>query len=333
MKALLSKKINDRFSLNLENTNVPIIKDDEVLIKVIACGINYPDTLIIEDQYQIKPNRPFAPGGEVSGVIVKKGKKVVGWSENDRVVAITSYGGLAEFVSCKVNKLVKLPNNITMAIGAGFLFTYGTAYHALHDRGRLTSDETILVLGAAGGVGLAAVELAKVTGALVIGAVSDDTKKKAVLEAGADQCFLYPRNIKELPAKSRSEIFKEHLAGRNPNIIFDIVGGAYSEAALRSIAWEGRFLIIGFPSGIAKLPLNLPLLKGCECTGVFWGTFCEKNQEKAKRNHEHLIRLLKDGKLKPKISEVHGLENAERAIEQLKRRKVIGKVVVIVSDS
>ena len=331
MKALLSEKIDDRFSLNLQTTDVPTIEDDEVLIKVIACGINYPDTLIIKDQYQIRPKRPFAPGGEVSGIIVNKGKKVIGWHENDRVIAITSYGGLAEYVSCKADKLVKLPNSIPMANGAGFLFTYGTAYHALHDRGRLTSNETVLVLGAAGGVGLAAVELAKAHDAYVIGAVSDDLKKNAVLESGADQCFLYPKNMVELPARSRSEIFKEHLAGRSPNIIFDIVGGAYSEAAIRSIAWEGRFLIVGFPNGIAKLPLNLPLLKGCECTGVFWGTFFEKSRAKAKENHEHLVRLLETGKLKPKISTVLGLENAEEAIGRLKRRDVVGKVVVMVS--
>ena len=333
MKALLSEKIDDKFSLHLQTTDIPTVEDDEVLIRVMACGINYPDTLIIKDQYQIRPNRPFAPGGEVSGIIVNKGRKVIGWHEDDRVIAITSYGGLAEYVSCKADKLVKLPNSIPMADGAGFLFTYGTAYHALHDRGRLTTNETVLVLGAAGGVGLAAVELAKAHNAYVIGAVSDDQKRNAVLESGADQCFLYPKNIAELPPKSRSEIFKERLAGKSPNIIFDIVGGPYSEAAIRSIAWEGRFLIVGFPSGIAKLPLNLPLLKGCECTGVFWGTFFEKSQKKARENHEYLVRLLEEGKLKPKISTVFGLENAETAIERLKRREVIGKVVVMISHN
>ena len=333
MKALLSEKNNDRFRLNLQTTDIPAVADDEVLIRVMACGINYPDTLIIKDQYQIRPNRPFAPGGEVSGIIVNKGRKVIGWHEDDRVIAITSYGGLAEYVSCKADKLVKLPNSIPMVYGAGFLFTYGTAYHALHDRGRLTTNETVLVLGAAGGVGLAAVELAKAHNAYVIGAVSDDQKRNAVLESGADQCFLYPKNIVELPPKSRSEIFKERLAGKSPNIIFDIVGGPYSEAAIRSIAWEGRFLIVGFPSGIAKLPLNLPLLKGCECTGVFWGSFFEKSQKKARENHEYLVKLLEGGKLKPKISTVFGLENAEKAIERLKRREVVGKVVVMVSHN
>ena len=331
MRALLSEKIDDKFSLNIRTTDLPIIEDDEVLIKVIACGINYPDTLIVKDEYQIRPTRPFAPGGEVSGTIVKRGKKVVDWHDGDRVVAITTFGGLAEYVSCKAERLVKLPSGIPMANGAGFLFTYGTAYHALHDRGRLTSNETVLILGAAGGVGLAAVELSKAHGAFVIGAVSDEQKKTADLNAGADHCFIYPKNIGELPPKSRSEIFKENLVGNSPNIIFDIVGGAYSEAALRSIAWEGRFLIVGFPSGIPMLPLNLPLLKGCECTGVFWGTFFEKSQAKAKENHEYLVKLLKEGRLRPKISKVLGLENAIEAIGRLKRREIIGKIVVIVS--
>ena len=331
MRALLSEKINDKFSLRLQSTEIPIINDDEVLIKVIACGINYPDTLIIKDEYQIKPTRPFAPGGEVSGIILQKGKKVVDWHDGDRVIAITTFGGLAEYVSCKADKLVKLPDGIPMATGAGFLFTYGTAYHALHDRGRLTSNESVLVLGAAGGVGLAAVELAKAHGASVIGAVSGEQKKAAVINAGADQCFIYPKNMVDLPAKSRSEIFKESLVDTSPNIIFDIVGGAYSEAALRTIAWEGRFLIVGFPSGIPKLPLNLPLLKGCECTGVFWGAFFEKNRAKAKENHEYLVKLLKEGRLRPKISKVCGLENAEAAIGRLKRREIIGKIVVVVS--
>ena len=218
-----------------------------------------------------------------------------------------------------------------MATGAGFLFTYGTAYHALHDRGRLTSNESVLVLGAAGGVGLAAVELAKAHGASVIGAVSGEQKKAAVLKCWCRSMLHLSKNIVDLPAKSRSEIFKESLVNTNPNIIFDIVGGAYSEAALRSIAWEGRFLIVGFPSGIPKLPLNLPLLKGCECTGVFWGTFFEKNRAKAKENHEYLVKLLKEGRLRPKISKVFGLENAEEAIGRLKRREIIGKIVVVVS--
>lgn len=332
MKALLSEKINDTFRLNIKNIDLPNINDDEVLIKVAACGINYPDSLIIKDQYQIRPNRPFSPGGEVAGTILQKGSLVEEWNENDRVIAITNFGGLAEFVACKTEQLVKLPDGISMANGAGFLFTYGTAYHALHDRGRLAPDETVLILGAGGGVGLAAVELAKARGAAVIGAVSDDQKKTAVMEAGADECFLYPKDIHHLPVKSRSKVFKERLRGKNPDIIFDIIGGAYSEAALRSIAWEGRFLIVGFPSGIANLPLNLPLLKGCECTGVFWGAFFEKNPMAAKKNHERLIQLLEKGVLKPKVSIVRGLKNGEDAIHQLTTRRAIGKLVVKVSD-
>ncbi|MEC8148207.1 MAG: NADPH:quinone oxidoreductase family protein [Pseudomonadota bacterium] len=332
MKALLSEKINEKFKLSLKRIDMPSIEDDEVLIKVAACGVNYPDTLIIKDQYQIKPTRPFAPGGEVSGTIVNKGSKVKEWKENDRVIAITTFGGMAEYVSCKTNKLVKIPDKIPLVNGAGFLFTYGTAYHALHDRGRLGHKETVLVLGAAGGVGLAAVELAKEHGAIVFGAVSDEQKKTAVLEAGADHCFLYPKDIAELPAKLRSGVFKDNLTNNKPDIIFDIIGGAYSEAALRTIAWEGRFLIVGFPNGIAKLPLNLPLLKGCECSGVFWGTFLEKNPIKAKKNHDHLVKLLEKGILKPRIEKVFGLENAENTIERLARREAIGKLIIVISD-
>lgn len=329
MKALLSHKPGGPETLRFEEIAEPQAGPGELLVRVRACSINYPDVLIIEDKYQLKPPRPFAPGSEIAGEVEQVGGGVEGWSVGDRLIAATGFGGLAEKVVIPQARAIPLPAEWTFEEGSALLLTYATAIHALLDRGRLAAGQTLLVLGAAGGIGMAAVEIGKAVGARVIAAVSSDEKAAAAQVAGADATLVYGTG--EHDPKALSPLFKDALGPAGADVIFDPVGGAYSEAALRSIAWDGRFLVVGFTAGIPKLPLNLTLLKSCDVCGVFWGGFVARDPERNAAHVEQLFRWWAEGKIAPKISATYPLERGREPIAALRDRQAIGKLVVTLS--
>jgi NADPH:quinone reductase-like Zn-dependent oxidoreductase len=298
-------------------------------VRVRACAINFPDVLIIEDKYQLKPQRPFAPGGEIAGEVIGIGEGVSGWSVGDRLIGVLGFGGLAEQVVLPVARAIPLPAERSFVDGSALLMTYATAIHALVDRGRLTEGQTLLVLGAAGGVGAAAVEIGKALGARVVAAVSSAGKAESAGKVGADLAIIYPTGPFDSDGKKALAYrFKDALGPDGADVIFDPVGGDYSEAALRSIAWGGRFLVVGFPAGIARLPLNLTLLKSCDVCGVFWGGFLARDP---KRNAAHIAQLFRwwdEGKIAPRVSATYPLERAPEAIAALRDRQAVGKLVV-----
>lgn len=329
MKALRSHAVGGPETLVLDELDSPVPGPGQVRIKVQACAINYPDVLIIEDKYQFKPPRPFSPGGELSGVIDAVGEGVTQWQPGDRVIAMMGNGGLATEVLAPADKLFPLPDGVSFETGASLLMTYGTNMHGLLDRGHLKAGDTLLVLGAAGGVGLAAVELGKAYGAKVVAAVSSEEKAAVAREHGADEVVIYPvAPLDKDQSKALAEAFKAACGPDGANVIYDIVGGDYSEPALRSIAWEGRFCVVGFPAGIARLPLNLTLLKSCDVCGVFWGAFAARDPKANAVHIATLFDLLKSGKINPKVSATFPLERGGEAITMLANRKAIGKVVV-----
>lgn len=331
MKALLSKQPGGPDTLILEEVADPAAGKGQVVVAVKACAINYPDFLIIEDKYQFKPPRPFAPGGEIAGVIESVGEGVTGWEVGDRVIAVTGHGGLVEKIAIEAFRLFKLPEGRSFEEGAALLLTYATTIHALLDRGHLREGHNLLVLGAAGGVGLAAVELGKAFGARVIAAVSSEEKAAAAKAAGADEALVYGRApFDKDQSKALAEQFKAALGPQGADVIYDPVGGDYAEPALRAIGWEGRYLVVGFPAGIPKLPLNLTLLKSCDVCGVFWGAFAARDPKANQAHVEHLFRLWAEGRIAPKVTETFALADGGRAIAKMAARAVIGKVVVTV---
>ena len=328
IRALLSHEPGGPETLRLDELPDPTPGPGELLVRVRACAINYPDVLIIEDKYQLKPPRPFAPGSEIAGEVIAAGEGVSGWSPGDRLIAATGFGGLVEKIAIPASRAIPLPPDRSFEEGSALLLTYATAIHALVDRGRLQAGQTLLVLGAAGGVGIAAVEIGKALGARVTAAVSSEEKAKAALDAGADATIIYPAG--ELDPKALSQSFKDGVGPEGAHVILDPVGGAYSEAALRSIAWEGRFLVVGFPAGIARLPLNLTLLKSCDVCGVFWGAFVAHDPDRNAAHVAQLFRWWAEGKIAPKISATFPLERGGDAIAALRDRKAIGKLVVTI---
>jgi len=326
MKALLSHAPGGPETLRLEELPDPTPGPGELLVRVRACSINYPDVLIIEDKYQLKPPRPFAPGSEIAGEVEAIGEGVSGWSVGDRIIAATGFGGLVEKVVIPAARAIPLPAERSFAEGSALLLTYATAIHALVDRGRLGAGQTLLVLGAAGGVGIAAVEIGKALGARVIGAVSSEEKAQAARDAGADSAIVYPTGA--IDPKALTQLFKDAVGPDGADVILDPVGGDYAEAALRSIGWAGRFLVVGFPAGIPKLPLNLTLLKSCDVCGVFWGAFVARDPQRNAAHVEQLFRWWADGKIAPKVSATYPLERGGEAIAALRDRKAIGKLVV-----
>jgi NADPH2:quinone reductase len=329
MRAVLSKAAGGPETLVLENIEAPSPKPGEVLVKVAACGVNYPDALIIEDKYQSKPPRPFAPGVEVAGVIEATGPGVTELAPGQRVIALVGWGGMAEKVAVAAARCVPIPQAMPFDEAAAFLMTYGTSYHALKDRGRLRPGEVLLVLGAAGGVGSAAVELGKAMGARVIAAASSQEKVEMARTCGADEGFVYPSGpFDKDGAKKLAELFKSACGKDGADVIYDAIGGDYAEAALRAIAWEGRFLVIGFPAGIPRIPLNLALLKGCEIDGVFWGDFTRRDPKASAQNNAELLALYQKGAIKPRVSKRFPLAQAGEAIAWLTGRHALGKVVV-----
>ena len=330
MKALLSHSPGGPETLRLDELADPVPGRGELLVRVRAAAINYPDVLIIEDKYQFKPPRPFAPGGEIAGEVEALGEGVTDWSPGDRLIAVPGWGGLAEKVVIPAATAVRLPASRSFVDGAALLLTYATSIHALYDRGRLEAGQTLLVLGAAGGVGLAAVELGKAKGARVVAAVSSEEKAAAAREAGADEAIVYPAGPFDKDAqKALGQLFKDAVPA-GADVIFDPVGGDYAEPALRAIAWEGRYLVVGFPAGIPKLPLNLTLLKSCDVCGVFWGAFAARDPKANAAHVETLFRLWDEGRIGPRVSATYPLDRAGEAIAAMAERKVIGKVVVTV---
>ncbi len=332
MKALLSKAPGGPATLVMEDVAEPQPGAGEVRIKVAACAINFPDSLIIEDKYQVRPPRPFSPGAEVSGVVDAVGEGVGGFTLGQRVIGSAAFGGLAEQVVFPVARCMAMPDAMPFETAAAFTMTYGTSYHALKQRGRLQAGQSLLVLGAAGGVGLAAVEIGKAFGARVVAAVSSPEKARMAEAHGADVSLVYPQGPFDTDGKKAlGAQFKAALGAEGAHVVYDPVGGDYAEAALRSIAWEGRFLVVGFPAGIPRLPLNLTLLKGCDVCGVFWGAFVARDPGAHQANTAELMALYADGKLKPEVSQTYAFDQAAEAITALAERRAIGKVVVRVA--
>jgi NADPH2:quinone reductase len=329
MRALLSESPGGPESLALRDVPEPTPGPGELLVRVRACAINFPDVLIIEDKYQLRPQRPFAPGGEIAGEVIAMGDGVSGWSEGDRIIAALGFGGLSEHVIVPADRAIALPPERSFEEGSALLMTYATAIHALVDRGKLHAGQTLLVLGAAGGVGIASIEIGKALGARVVAAVSSEDKAQAAREAGADIAVIYPAGpLDKDGQKALSALFKESVGPTGADVILDPVGGYYAEPALRSIAWEGRYLVVGFPAGIPKLPLNLTLLKSCDVCGVFWGAFAARDPRANAAHVEQLFAWWAEGKIAPMISATYPLERAGDAIAALRDRKAVGKLVV-----
>ncbi len=326
MKALLCESFGSSEQLLLKDIDTPVVNDNQVLIAVKACGVNFPDNLIIEGKYQFKPELPFAPGGEVSGIILSVGKNVKKLSEGMRVLALCGWGGFAEKVVVDANRVFPIPAQMDFLHAAGTLYNYGTSYYALKQKAAVQPGETVLVLGAAGGVGLAAVELAKMMGATVIACASSEEKLAICKSKGADHTILYDQD----DLKKR---IKEITNNKGVDIVYDPVGGTFAESALRSMAWNGRYLIVGFASGvIPELPFNLALLKGVSIMGIFWGSFAEKEPMENLKNLSELVHLFSIGKLTQHHYKIYALENAADALKDLKQRKVIGKAIIKIGD-
>lgn len=322
MKAVLCKAFGPADTLVVEEIKSPEIKKNEVLLDVHAAGINFPDTLIIEGKYQFKPPFPFSPGGEASGVISAVGEKVSHLKVGDRVMALTGWGSCAEQVAVPAYNVLPMPDAMDFDTAAAFSMTYGTAIHALKQRGTLQEGETLLVLGASGGVGLAAVEIGKAMGARVIAAASSAEKLEVARQAGADELINYQTD-------DVRERLKTLTKGQGVDVIIDPVGGDLFETVFRSIAWNGRMLVIGFASGtIPSLPANLPLLKGAAVLGVFWGAFAQRQPQDNVDNFQQLFAWYAQGKLKPLVSQTFSLEDTAEAINTLAARKAVGKLVI-----
>ena len=333
MRAVLSKAPGGPETLVVEDVLDPTPEAGEVVIEVKAVGINFPDTLIIEDKYQFKPERPFSPGGEVAGVIDAVGPGVKGIFKGDRVIVAPGWGGLVERIAVPAASVIKMPDGMSFEQGASLLMTYGTAYYALKDRAQLKAGETLLVLGAAGGVGAATVELGKAMGAKVVAAASTNDKVEFALELGADNGLIYPAGKMDKAAQKELSGELKLATGRDgADVVMDAVGGDYAEPALRAMDWNGRYLVVGFPAGIPSLPLNLTLLKSVSVIGVFWGAHVMREPEAHAANVADLFQLFTDGKIKPRIAERFPLVRAHEAIKALGERRAMGKIVVTVDD-
>jgi NADPH:quinone reductase len=331
MKALLSKHPGGPETLVLDDMPEPTPGSKEVRIAVRACAVNYPDLLIIQDLYQYKPPRPFSPGAEVAGVVDAVGDGVEHVRVGDRVLISPVRSGMAEKAVGLASNCWKIPDAMPFDEAAALIMTYGTSQHALKDRAQLRSGETLLVLGAAGGVGLAAVELGKAMGARVVAAASSAAKLALAREHGADEGVQYPVGpFDKTQARALTDLFKAACGAEGAQVIYDGVGGDYTEAALRAIGWQGRHLVVGFPAGIAKLPLNLPLLKSCQIVGVFWGEFTARYPALHAANVAALMALYLDGRVKPAVTERFPLARGADAIARLGAREARGKVVVMI---
>jgi NADPH2:quinone reductase len=302
----------------------PVPGPGQVVISVKAASVNFPDTLIIQNKYQYKPTLPFSPGSECAGIVKAVGEGVTRVSPGDRVMAVTTYGSFAEEVCTDLPRVLDVPEGMDFPTAAAFTLTYGTSAHALLDRGELKAGETMLVLGASGGVGLSAIEIGKALGASVIACASTNDKLEVCMEHGADETINYTQQ----DLRERTKLLTN---GNGVDVVYDPVGGPHSEMALRSIAWRGRFLVVGFAAGeIPKIPLNLTLLKGCSIVGVFWGEFMRREPQRFAEVIRQLGAWYQAGKLKPYVSETFPLERAAEALTLMSSRKVKGKLVLTV---
>lgn len=322
MKALLCKVHGGPETLVLEDLPSPQPGPGEVVVSVHAAAVNFPDTLIIDNKYQIKPPLPFAPGGEVAGTLKAIGPGVSGFAVGQPVIAACGWGGFAEEVCVAASRLVPLPSGVAMEAAASLTVTYGTTHYALQERAHLRPGETLLVLGAAGGTGLSAVELGKLMGAHVIAAASSAQKLALCREVGADECIDYQR-------EDLKERVKQLTGGRGVDVVYDPVGGHFTEAALRGMAWQGRYLVIGFTTGeIPRPPLNLALLKGCSIVGVFYGRFREEQPARFAELMDELTGWLAEGRIRPAVTQRRPLEEGIAALQDVAARRVLGKVVL-----
>ncbi len=331
MRAVLSKAPGGPETLVVEEVSDPTPKKGEVVIEVKAVGINYPDTLIIEDRYQFRPERPFAPGAEIAGVVEAIGEGVKGVHKGDRVIAVPGWGGLVERIAVPAATVIPIPKEMDFETAAALIMTYGTSYYALKDRAKLQAGETLLVLGAAGGVGAAAVELGKAMGARVVAAASTNEKVEFALELGADNGLIYPSGPMDKAAQKELSGELKLATGRDgADVVYDAVGGDYAEPALRAMDWCGRYLVVGFPAGIPSLPLNLTLLKSVAVIGVFWGAAVMRDPAAHAANMADLMKLWSEGKIRPRVSRTFPLHRAHEAIQALGDRSAMGKIVVTV---
>ena len=322
MKAVLCKAHGPARDLVLEDVASPTPKKNEILLDVHAASVNFPDTLIIEGKYQFQPPLPFSPGGEAAGVVAAAGENAGAFKVGDRVMALTGWGSFAEQVAVPAYNVLPIPEGMDFATASAFGMTYGTSMHALRQRGQLQAGETLLVLGASGGVGLAAVEIGKAMGARVIAAASSAEKLEIAKAAGADELIDYSQS-------SLKDEIKRLTGGKGVDVIYDPVGGDLFDQAVRGLAWNGRLLVVGFASGrIPELPANLVLLKGAAVLGVFWGSFAQRQPADNAANFQQLFAWFAEGKLKPLVSKTYPLAEAGLAIEQLAGRKAVGKLVV-----
>ncbi|MGH2505658.1 MAG: NADPH:quinone oxidoreductase family protein [Ktedonobacterales bacterium] len=322
MKAVLCRSYGPPEQLEVAEIETPTPAAGEITLGVRACAVNFPDTLVIQGKYQFQPPMPFSPGTDVAGVVLAVGAGVEGLAVGDRALALVPNGGYAEAVVCEASAVLRIPDGVDFVSAAAFQMTYDTSYHALVDRAHLAAGETLLVLGAAGGVGMAAVELGKLLGARVIAAASSAEKVAICRAHGADEGIDYS-----------SEDLRERLktlAPQGVDVVYDPVGGALSEPALRSLGWQGRHLVVGFAAGdIPRIPLNLPLLKGCSVVGVFYGGFITREPAHSLENKRRLLAWLAEGKIRPFVSQTYPLERAADALNDLLARRATGKLVLV----
>ena len=327
MKAFLCKEFGPVDSHQVEEIDDPIAGPGQVVVDIKATGISFPDVLIVQGLYQFKPPFPFSPGSEISGVVSSVGEGVTMYKEGDRVMGSIGSGGLREKGVYLEQQLMPLPETMDFNTAAGFPLNYGTTYHAFKQRGELKAGQSVLVLGAGGGLGITAIHIAKAMGAKVIAAASSQEKIDLCKKEGADEGIIYEREMDRDLQKKFSDQIKE-VTGGGVDMIYDLVGGDYAEPALRAIARHGKYLVIGFTAGIPKMPLNLTLLKECQIVGVFWGQFAGVEYAENQQNFKELFDLHAEGKIKPFVTETYSLDESATAIKTLEDRKVLGKDVV-----
>ena len=322
MRAALCKSLDGPKGLTVETMPEPTAREGEAIVRVAAVGLNFADTLITRGKYQFKPNLPFSPGAELAGVVESIGRNDLGIHVEQPVMAYVNWGGAAERVAVDVGKLIPVPEGVSMTVAAALSVTYGTAIHGLADRGRLTAGETVVVTGAAGGAGQAAVEIAKLMGARVIAVVSSAEKAAIARAAGADEVILFPGSDLKTAVRNLS-------GGNGADVVYDCVGGEASEPLVRALAWQGRFLVVGFAAGeIPKIPLNLLLLRGAEMAGVFWGEAVKRDPAEHRANMRQLLAWVRDGRLVPRIQATYPLDDIVEALGVLDRREATGKIVL-----
>ena len=330
MKALQCVELGGPDKLKINEVDSPSVIPGHVVIDVKSGSINFPDVLMIQGLYQFQPPLPFTPGGESAGIISEVGEDVTKFKVGDKVFAMTGTGAFAEKILAHEASCMLIPDSMDYDSAAALSMTYGTSLYALKQRANIQPGETLLVLGASGGVGIAAIELGKAMGAKVIAAASTQDKVDMCMAHGADEGFIYPSgNLDRDQQKQLSNKIKELTDGKGANVVYDPVGDSYSEPCLRATAWEGRYLVIGFAAGeIPKIPLNITLLKGCQIVGVFWGAWVGMHPGENNKNFDELFKLHAEGKINPEVSQKYALENSADAFSHLANRKAKGKVII-----